>query len=288
MTNIFITDWCLIWCSTCSLISCGSAFQINESESQLWQYCKVYCSKLSMLQNRKIIHKLISRVEVSAPEGFFGWGHFLGRSFKWHHPFLRHRRTVTIIISLFMHFVFWKLQKIKHKNVNTFLILVKLCKCWIYIPVIVNTSHDVDDVLQNTGCYKPDFLLFMTTYRVLNNNLRQLLPSHLGTVLELLWRTIGAASFPSALRSILPIRNLVPFVGSVYVLMNLLYCCGCVLSPVLWNPSTVTRLVKALHNQMCLLGKGGARVLLNTAQHSKCLCVFHVDFVLSNCCLCIV
>lgn len=69
--------------------------------------------------------------------------------------------------------------------------------------------------------YKPDFLFFMTTYRVLNDNLRQLLPCHLQTVRELLWRTVGAASFPGALWSILPLRNLIPFVWSVYVLMNL-------------------------------------------------------------------
>lgn len=106
-------------------------------------------------------------------------------------------------------------------------------------------------------CYKPDFLLFMTTYSVLNDNLRQLLPSHLGTVLERLWRTVGAASFPGALWSILPIRNLIPFVGSVYVLMNLIM--------LLWMRSLscpvksfnrVTRVVKALHNQMVLSWKG--------------------------------
>lgn len=60
----------------------------------------------------------------------------------------------------------------------------------------------------------------MTTYRVSNDNLRQLLPSHLGTVLEWLRRTVGAASFPGELWSILPIRNWIPFVGIPCVLMN--------------------------------------------------------------------
>lgn len=105
--------------------------------------------------------------------------------------------------------------------------------------------------------YKPDSLLFMTTYRVFNDNLRQLLPSHLGTVLERFWKTLGAASFPGALRSILPIRNLISFVGSVYVLMNLIMLLWmCSLSCPVKSFNRVTWLLKALHNQMVLSWKG--------------------------------
>lgn len=82
-----------------------------------------------MFQNGKIIHKFTSRVEVSGLEVFLVGDFLGGRIFRWHNLFLEHK-TVTIgITSLSMHLIYKKLQKIKPKNVNVLLVVVKLWKC---------------------------------------------------------------------------------------------------------------------------------------------------------------
>lgn len=91
-------------------------------------YSKMYCYKLSVLQNKNNPQTHF-RVEVSGLQVFFDWGFFLDRSFKWRNLFLE-RKTVTIIImSCFMDLLFKKLQKIKPKNVDASLVVVKLWKC---------------------------------------------------------------------------------------------------------------------------------------------------------------
>lgn len=77
----------------------------------------------------KIIHKLTSRVEVSGLQGFFDWGFFLDRSFKWRNLFLEYKSVTIIITNCFMDHLFKKLQKIKPKNVDASLVVVKLWKC---------------------------------------------------------------------------------------------------------------------------------------------------------------
>lgn len=95
------------------------------------------------------------------------------------------------------------------------------------------------------------------------------------TVLELLWRTVAAVSFPTTLwntrfTKILTIRNLIQCVGSVYVLMNLimllLMCC---LSCPVKSSSRVTPLVKASCSQMVLCWKRSRQSPIKQSPRSK-------------------
>lgn len=121
---------------------------------------------------------------------------------------------------------------------------------------------------------------------MLNDNLGQLLPSHLGTVLELLWRTVGAASFPTALWSILPTRNLIPFLVSAYVLMNLIMLLWmCSLScPVKSFNSVTPQLVKALHKQMVISWKGWSPCPVKHCRAKQMLLCFSCQALVSALC----
>lgn len=103
----------------------------------------------------------------------------------------------------------------------------------------------------------------------------EIFPSHSQTVLELLWRTVVAVSFPTTLGStrftkILTIRNLIQCVGSVYVLMNLIMLLlMCYLSFPVKSSDRVTQLAKASCNQMVLCWKRSSQCPIKQSPRSK-------------------
>ena len=86
---------------------------------------------------------------------------------------------------------------------------------------------------------------------------------------------VGAASFPSTVWSthftkILLIRNLIQFVGSVYVLMNLIMLLlMCYLSCPVKSSNRVTQLVKASCRQMVLCWKRSSQCPIKQSPRSK-------------------